>query len=275
MATTPFSYTEAALANSQPLRTSVPAAVEIPVAPVSNAYSDAAIDNLRAQFGALPEAQQGQLVQAMTAQGINGTQQVAAFLNTQLNSDVAMTAAPMDFDQRQEAGLLAMSNSNGYSSLNAVDFERTQAMVDAAIAPYLGDPEKVREIASKLPIPPEHVQAVQARVEHQIESNRNPLEGMLAALEPATIETAAVNNQPLQAALVANRAGRNLLEEEMQRARSWITNPGMMPSTPSFAAVETVSVAISSGNELLGDLAPTSGLPNFKAGPGRGGPDFA
>lgn len=77
MTTQPPSYIEAALANARALRP--PGAAPVQQAAVE--YTPADIDALRSRFSALPASQQADLVQAMTAHGISGTQSVARYLD--------------------------------------------------------------------------------------------------------------------------------------------------------------------------------------------------
>ncbi len=107
-----------------------------------------------------------------------------------------------------------------------------------------------------------------------IQAQEQALLGMAAAplLAVATLETARVNNLPEQNLAVALQTMRGNAEEEWRRQNNLRNNVVPAAPTVTFAAA---AEALGSGNELLGGLAPITGLPNLKGGAARGGNDLA
>ena len=106
----------------------VAAALSMAPEPKIEAFSPEQIDALKAQFMELLKEQQTNIITAMTIQGIQGPQEVAAYLQN------AMNATATGLDLAIERGELAKAQSAGRTGVNGDDVARVVAQAEAVTA---------------------------------------------------------------------------------------------------------------------------------------------
>lgn len=134
------------------------------------AFSDAQIDALKTQFMTLPPEQQASIVQEMAAQGIQGPQDVAAYLQN------AMSATATGLDLAIERGELDMSQSAGRTSVSDADVERVVARAEAVATQMIASGASDKEIQQAVAQLPgnnlEVAAVVEAKVQQQLDADK-------------------------------------------------------------------------------------------------------
>lgn len=196
----------------------------------------------------------------------------------------AMTASVTTLDVAVALGEQRLLEQSGRDSTNARDIELMKPRIENRVKELMAagaSREEIERVARNYGVTPALADIAAEIATQQYDANRNPLADVAPQLMPATAETARPNDQGMQNLLVNMVAGQNFLDEEMRRQNSYRPlsypiGPMAQPQiSPTFATVTTVAAVLDTGNGILGDLAPTQGLPNLKGGPSRGGPDFA
>ncbi len=277
MTNVPYSYFDAALTNSQPLR-----AVAVSEQPAAEATAPsterlAAIDILRQAFSALPQHEQDSHVATMTTLNLRDGAAVSYIENIMSSSATGQGQANAQavHSQAFNAGTSTFS-PDSTAHLEAVARNLASQMMHAGASD-----KQIEQSVGNLPGVNLETQAVVQAAAKQVTeadkfnifSTRNADENAVAPVAAvATIETASVDNSLLQNLLTGNIAKFDFAKDEELKRQGYRTHPG---AAPAFATVNTTEAAIDNSYALLGDLSPTSGLPNLKGGPGRGGPDFS
>lgn len=172
----------------------------------------------------------------------------------------AMTASVTTLDVAVALGEQRLLEQSGRDSTNARDIELMKPRIENRVKELMAagaSREEIERVARNYGVTPALADIAAEIATQQYDANRNPLADANMA------------------------AGQNFLDEEMRRQNSYRPlsypiGPMAQPQiSPTFATMTTVAAVLDTGNGILGDLAPTQGLPNLKGGPSRGGPDFA
>lgn len=273
-------YLNAAATTTQPLQQSAPNAPTT-AASVAPAFD---IQQVSQQFSALPPERQLELYDEAHRHGIQGDPaRVMEFMHRAMNGNDAMTATPNTLSYAVSLSEQQFLENSGRASTNANDIALLQTRVENYVKQLqgqgLGRDDIVRAVEHLGSTPELRSMASEMAEKQLAPQDFALLNGAdLAALAPATLQTAAPNNPSLQNAMVRAAGGVNFLDEERRRTDSYRVNPGPVPAFAgniSVSAAPTESLSIADALDFAFEQGPTRGLPNLKSGPSRGGPDFA
>ena len=232
--------------------------------PETAGFSEAAVQNLTAQFAALDPEKQAALVTAMGAQGIHGTQAVAGYLQEAFAAQ-GMNAAPVSMGLADQQAMQQNGVAAGRSTVGADDVARVVAQAENLASRMIAQgatDQQIQQAVATLPGTNLETAAIASdAAQRQLDADKF---NMFSArnqvpapqLTPATLETASAFNPLMQNALVqAHTPQRDPDEWRRLQAQIGVSAPASV-SAPAFASVGSTSAALSNdiSEAMLGEL---------------------